>query len=318
MTDVLISCMGVRKLPDWLPWQGKPPVLLEWAGAMGAGGHPGWAQVARRLRGPDGSLLRNLLAQYRRFLGFDLDGVDRIAVVGFSAGSNSGVRELLRSPLDRARISWVAAVDGMHPMWSLQNPTEAETEADVRKLYQDWPGQMDPFAQFALEASDLQGNGFVCTASQVAAPSSQVAPTSTAIHSLARWVLENRTGPRLPPDIPKTFPGRRSAPYLHPGELYPEPIAGDGAGPFVALWYQGSDERAHRLQAYVVVPDLLRSFLVPLWGGPQPQLAAFGEVEAPPPEILSRETRPVVRGLPDWTPGLVGAASAALVAIAVA
>ena len=39
--------------------------------------------------------------------------VGRIAAVGFSAGSNSGVRTLLESELDRARLDFVAAVDGL-------------------------------------------------------------------------------------------------------------------------------------------------------------------------------------------------------------
>jgi hypothetical protein len=303
--DLLISCMGVKRMPDWLPWADAPPALLEWPGVPTASGHPSWKGAARRLRDSDGALLPRLLATYRRFLGFDLSGVNRIAVVGFSAGSNSGVRELLRSPLDRARIGFVAAIDGLHPMFRHRRIRTGQT--DPEQLYADWSGQMGPFADYALLAAEDQGAAMVCTASQVRA-SPSVAPSYLALSSLYQWIAarSSAAGPWLPP----AFPPRQSSPVLRAGEAYPTPIDVQGARRFVAAWYPGQTPRAHELQAWVVVPDVLRSFLVPLWGGEQPILVGQQPEPVEPPIVL--DPRPKVRGLPFWTPAALGAIAGAV------
>lgn len=310
--DLIISCAGLRRVPDWLPWSGEPPKLLEWPGAPTASGHPSWKVSARTLRDADGAILPTLLARYRRFLGFDLGSVGRIAVVGFSAGSNSGVRELLRSPLDRARVSFVAAIDGMHPMWARRRVRRSELEApapsDPESMYLDWTAQMQPFAAYALDAAQDQGGAMVATASQVR-PSSgaSVAPSYVALASLYQWVAQrsDATEPWLPP----AFPPRSSSPTLQSGEDYPLPIQVQGARRFVALWYAGQTTRAHELQAWVVVPDVLRSFLVPLWGGADPILV--GDAPEPvEPSALEPPASSSPAGLPFWTPAAFGAAAA--------
>lgn len=300
--------MGLRRLPDWLPWPGgKSPALLEWPGASTPSGHPSWKKAARALRDGDGAMLPTLFRRYRRFLGFDLQDAGRIAVVAFSAGSNSAVRELLRSPLDRARLSFVAAVDGMHPMLS-----GAVTEAPEGN-YIDWPGQMGPLAAFALDAAQNEGPAFVCSASQVPASSSRVAPSMLAMASLSSYVTQ-----RLPPGgpwMPPAYPPRSSSPKLRAGEPYPVPFAVGGAKRFACLWYPGADKRAHELQAWVVVPDLLRAFLIPLWGGPEPILVGAGPEPTEPPD-LEHPPRSSVRGLPNWTPAAIATAAIAGVAFA--
>jgi len=299
--DLIISCAGLRRLPDGLPWSGEPPVLLEWPGAPTPSGHPSWKAAASALRGSDGAMLDALVSRYRRFIGADLAGISRIAVVGFSAGSNSGVRELLRSPLDRARISFVAAIDGMHPMFARRRIRTDETNPEAH--YADWAGQMAPFAEYGLLAAEDQGCAMVCTASGVSA-SRSVAPTGVALASLYQWIAarSSAAGPWLPP----AYPPRDTAPALRPGEAYPTPSNILGARRFVAMWYQGRTARAHELQAYVVAPDVLRAFLVPLWGGAEPILVGYDPTQPP---AVTLERKPEVRGLPFWTPAALGVAA---------
>ena len=178
--DVVISCMGMRKAPDWLPWAGSPPIMLEWAGVPTASGHPSWQRAALPLRASDGSILPSLFARYRRYLGFDLDQVERIAAVGFSAGSNSGIRCLLQSELDRARLDFVAAVDGMHPTLApTQRGVHRPHSDDPREDFVSWERQMGPFAAFADLAAQ-RACGFVATASSVAPVRRDIATTSQA------------------------------------------------------------------------------------------------------------------------------------------
>lgn len=252
-------------------------------------------------------MLPRLLASYRRFLGFDLSGVGRIAVVGFSAGSNSGIRELLRSPLDRARISFAAAIDGLHPMWAqrrIRRSDEEPAPLTPEERFADWPGQMEPFAAYALDAAQNQGGAMVITASQVAASSRKVAASSQALAYLWEWVA-SRVG--LPgPTVPGPFPPRSSSPKLRAGEPYPVPFATDGARSFVGLWYPGRDRRAHALQAWIVAPDILRAFLVPLWAGAAPIL--IGDAREPLEPADGSSSRGA--GLPTWTAPALGAAAA--------
>lgn len=299
--DLIISCAGLRRIPDWIPWPGEPPILLEWPGSPTASGHLSWKQAARGLRDSDGAILPNLLERYRQFLGFDVSGAGRIAVVGFSAGSNSGVRELLRSPLDRGRIDFVAAIDGMHPMF--RHHRIRGDHSDPETLYADWAGQMAPFAEYALRAARDEGAAMVCTASQVRAAAS-VAPSYLALSSLFAYVAERvpASGPWLPP----AFPPRETAPALRAGETYPTPIAVQGARRFVAAWYAGQSPRAHELQAWIVAPDVLRAFLVPLWGGAEPILAGHRPGPDEPP-AASLDSEPKTAGLPCWTPAALGA-----------
>lgn len=291
MADVLISCMALRAVPDWLPWAGEPPVMLEWPGVPTASGHPSWQRAARTLRGADGSILPALFGRYRQFLGFDLDGVNRIAAVGFSAGSNSGIRTLLESDLDRARLDFVAAVDGMHPTLAPEpRGVHRPLSDDPRSDFIAWDQQMGPFAAFASSAAE-GACGFVATASSVAPTSREISTTSQALSALFA-VVARATGPSSP-NLPASYPPRTSSPSLRAGEEYPLPYSIEGVGDFVCMFYGGDQPRDHQLQAAVVVPDILRAFVVPRWGGPSPGLVSVDM------EPSTGTHAPIVSGAPD-------------------
>jgi hypothetical protein len=302
--DLLISCMAIQKLPDWLPWPNGAPALLEWSGTPTTGGHPSWQKAARSLRGSDGAILPNLLARFRQYLGFDLSGVGRIAAVGFSAGSNSGLRTLLASPLDRGRIDFVAAVDGMHPMLAQTRGVHTYSD-DVREDFAAWNQQMGPFVEYADLAAQGQV-GFVATASSVAPTRSDISTTAQALSAL--YAVIAQAAGTSSPNVPAAFPPRTDSPALNAGEDYPIPYQVQGVRDFVALWYAGDQKRDHILQARVVVPDILRAFLVPRWGGPSPGLVSSRS------EPASVATPPTVSGLPDCT-GVAVAVPAAVAAV---
>jgi hypothetical protein len=310
VVDVLISCMALSQVPDWLPWADAPPKLLEFPGVPTESGHPSWQRAARTLRDSDGRILPSLFRRYRQFLGFDLEGAGRIAVTGFSAGSNSGVRALLESELDRARIDFVAAIDGMHPtLRTEQRGVHQPHSTDPRVDFIAWQQQMGGFEAYALDAA--QGAcGFVATASSVAPTQRQIATTSEALSALYAVVAQS-TGPSSP-NLPAAFPPRMESPALREGEEYPRPYAIEGVGDFVGLWYAGDQKRDHVLQARVVLPDVLRAFLVPRWGGPSPGLVSVG-LEQPSDSSDAAADAASVSGLPDVT-GAVVAVPAAIAA----
>jgi hypothetical protein len=310
--DVLISCMALRQVPDWLPWAGEAPKLLEFPGVPTESGHPSWQRAARTLRGSDGAILPALFARYHRYLGFGLAETQRIAAVGFSAGSNSGIRTLLESPLDRARLDFAAAVDGMHPtLQAEQRGIHRPLSDDPRSDFVAWQQQMGGFEAYALDAA--QGAcGFVATASAVAPTQATVSTTAQALSALYA-VVAQATGPSSP-NLPASYPPRTSSPSLRDGEEYPIPYAIEGVGNFVALWYAGDQKRDHVLQAAVVVPDVLRAFLVPRWGGPSPGLVSAGPDE-PPDAADAASTQAKVSGLPDFTGAALAVPAAAAAAL---
>jgi hypothetical protein len=304
--DVVISCMAIRKLPDWLPWAGAAPVVLEWSGVPTESGHPSWQRAARGLRDSDGALLPRLFKRYRQYLGFDLSEADRIAAVGFSAGSNSGIRALLENELDRARLDFVGAIDGMHPTLAPERRgVHRPLSDDPRSDFVAWDQQMGPFAAYADLAA--QGScGFVATASSVAPVNRTISTTAQALSALYAWVA-SVVGPSSP-RLPASFPPRDTSPELRPGEQYPLPYQIQGVGDFVCLWYPGDQEEDHRLQVRVVIPDILRAFLVPRWGGPSPGLVSSID------EPASAAAPPKVSGLPDCS-GVALAVPAAVAAV---
>lgn len=306
MRDVVISCMAIRKLPDWLPWAGSAPVVLEWSGVPTASGHPSWQKAARGLRDSDGAILPRLFARYRQYLGFDLSEAGRVAAVGFSAGSNSGIRVLLESELDRGRLDFVAAIDGMHPTLAPERRGVHRPQTDdPRTDFVAWQSQMGPFADYADLAA--QGScGFVATASSVAPVSRTISTTAQALSALYAWVA-GVVGPSSP-NLPASFPPRETSPELREGEEYPLPYNIQGVRDFVCMWYPGDQARDHVLQAQVVIPDVLRSFLVPRWGGPSPGLVSAVH------EPTSAAAPPSVSGLPDCS-GVAVAVPAALAAV---
>lgn len=307
MPDVLISCYALRKLPTWLPWAGEPPVMVEWAGVPTASGHPSWQRAAAGLRDSDGAMIPGLFRRFRQFLGFGLEDVGRIAAVGFSAGSNSGLKALLHSPLDRARIDFVAAVDGMHPTLAARRSVHRPQTDDPAEEFVAWDRQMGAFAAYADAAA--QGScTFVATASSVAPVSSTIATTAQALSALYAYVAR-AAGPSSP-NLPANYPPRGDSPALREGEPYPVPYQIQGVGDFICMWYAGDETRDHQLQASVVVPDILQAFLVPRWGGPSPGLVSLHAEPTP-----SAAPTPI-SGLPDCS-SVVLAIPAAVAAVVV-
>jgi len=256
--DVVISCWALKSLPDSASLLEHEPALFEWSPGTGT-----WGKAADAIRAPPwrkGRLLPALFKRYERFLGFDLDGASRIAVFGFSAGSNSGVRELLRNPEDRARIDFVAAVDGLHPNIKPDRLGTPLNLATPRDYFADWNAELEPFAAMAERAARHE-TMMIATASQVVPLGKYNAKTELALDALVADVSSRVAF--VDPYIVPGFPTDRAE--IRAGERHPVPVRGDGLGNFVCFWYSGSDKRAHVLQAQAVVPDIFRDYLVPSW-----------------------------------------------------
>lgn len=254
MVDVLISCMALAKLPD-LDWPSEPG-FIQWAGAA-TGGHPDWSKPADQLREGkwrQGRLLPRLLKRF----GMAADA--RVAAVGFSAGSNSGLRELMRNAEDRAQIDSVFAVDGFHPMRHPRPKSSAP-----RDQFAAYDQQIGFLADYAASAAH-GGKMYVQTSSLVATPNPGVFATWEAMPLLYQLAMD-QVPPRMqaPPNLPASFPGRTTSHKLKDGEPYPLPRATKGNADFLQLYYDGAGPRAHKLQAWVVAPDLIRELLLPRW-----------------------------------------------------
>ena len=317
MRDVLISCMALQQVPAWLPWPNGAPALIEWAGQPPdtSTGHPTWGAVAAPLRDQHGAMLPALFRAYRAFPGFDLADDVRIAVVGFSAGSNSGLRELLRNPLDRARISFVGAIDGLHPNLSPVPPTPADLMRDPLRRYADWGAEEGGIQAMATDAALDAGPEVVATCSGVAAPSATNADTRTALSDLEWQVFSavQAAGQRLvQPAVPTPFPEQQQSPHLHAGEAYPVPFTRSGCRRFVALYYTGNQARDHVLQARVVAPDVLRAFLIPFWasssGGASVVVDRPG-ISTDPGDLVEVAAAPRVSPSMGWLPPALAAAA---------
>jgi hypothetical protein len=293
--DLIISMMALRQVPPDAAFA-TVPILIEWPGRVPAGGgHPGWGALADSLRAPPwrkGELLPALLKRYERFIGSE---IGRIAVVGFSAGANSGVRELLRNETDRSRIDFVASVDGMHPNFA---PRPLGNVTDPRSNYADWSSEMGGLESFARRAAS-GGVGLVCTASDIPSPSPRVSSSSFALESLTLV----SSPPQSAPDVPARWPLAVTSPLLKPGESYPKPTRTMGARDFVAFWYPkiGTSlnelKRTHILQAQIVAPDIVKSFLVARWNPSAVLPASF----VPTSELEPFEPSPAkVSGIGAW------------------
>jgi hypothetical protein len=271
--DLVISMFAGERIPSGVPFA-TPPRVMQWQPPITGAGHPSWTGEADKLRAGayrKGPLLPNLLRRY----GMKLDDVGRICVLGFSAGSNNGVRELLRSDDDQRRIDVVLAVDGLHPNLAVS------PKAPPRGAYADWQAEMEPFAAFASRAS-LGAGAMVATASQVAAPSKGNAQTARALADLELDVVDRLpAGAELGPTLlPEDFP--TSGDPL-------KPITRHQVGSFAALWYAGSDKTAHILQGTAVVRDLWRDVLSRRWS-PETvgELVSLTSGQAPRPPQLGR------------------------------
>lgn len=227
-SDVIFSMMGLRAVPKGFEgWR-----LIEWPGE--GAGHPSWAALAQRLRSGDGRLLPALRRLY------SVDESARIGVVGFSAGSNSGVREMLRSPADRASYAFVLAIDGLH---ASIKPGSRWREDDPVSWFWSFREQVEPFAAMAAEAA--QGRGiFVQTASRVAAPNPQLSSTEQGVNAISVYLSQR--GLNEYRELPTSFEDLEKLEY---GGI----VSGD-AGRYLSCVLGGSDAAAHVYQSRVVTP----------------------------------------------------------------
>lgn len=252
--DLVISAYALNARTWQAAWPDAAtrPQLLEWSGTSATpGGHPSWETSARALRGSDGSLLTPLLRRS------NIRSAGRIAVVGFSAGANSGLRELLRSPGDRARIDSVFSIDGIHAL----------VRDDTAKHPAAWsdPTQVDGLLSM-MHAAETGGRLTVVTSSNVARPvtCSTCAKTSWALGRLTAWVAE-LIG-RLPSSV-ETFSAVSDP--IDPALLARLQALGETEhakfGDMWALWFRGDQAADHIRQAHEILPLLIRLLLVPRW-----------------------------------------------------
>ena len=246
--DLVISVYALRPAAwsqAWEGFSGAQPRLVEWSGESQSGsGHPTWQFIGDRMRDSSGRLLPALLRQW------NADGAERIAAVGFSAGSNSGLRQLLWHPEDRARLDAVFAIDGLHP-----SVNAAGELLD--------PRQLEGLRAYATAAA-AGGRLAVATASNVAAPSASSGKTAQMLRELTAAVATAR-GAALPAP-PLSWLGTSPPPESIVTQAQALGLV-DAAqlGGFSAWWFSGADAAAHIRQAQNVLPLLLRSYLAPRW-----------------------------------------------------
>jgi hypothetical protein len=259
VTDVVLSFMAVKSLVGF----GDPaPVLLTVPGAMPASGkgNPSWGRVLDPMRDSEGRVLPGLFKRYEQFVGVPFADVNRIAAVGFSAGANNGLRNLLKHPEDRDRIDALISIDGLHPNIRRRIDFDSDDPGDA---VIDWKGEMGPFVDLAVRGLRDQALA-VWTASDITINRSDVASTRDALRLLTIAVAAQV----------QQQPSMGRVPELED----PPPEATVQLGDFFALWYAGADAEAHRIQARRVLPEILRRLLVPRW---YPQLAQL-PVQATP------------------------------------
>lgn len=252
--DLVISAYALNAKTWALAWPDAStrPRLLEWSGTSATpGGHPSWETAARALRGSDGALLAPLLRRS------NIRDAARIAVVGFSAGANSGLRELLRSPIDRARIDAAFSIDGIHALVRDESGAHPAAWSD--------PTQVDGL--FQLMQAGARGQALaVVTASNVARPvtCSTCAKTSWALGRLTAAIAADLG--RSPSSV-ETFsavsdpiPPALAAALVALGETEHARFSD-----LWALWFRGDQAADHIRQAHEILPLLIRSLLVPRW-----------------------------------------------------
>ena len=245
---ILLNLMALRQVPqgfDAIDWM--PP-----ATDYRTGGHPSWVADANRLRSGGGPLLPALLRRYGRPEDAD------VLAIGFSAGSNSGLRELLRDPQDREQLVGVVALDGLHSSLKTWVKNGDLGSVRSRSMYADWNGQMAPFEDYMRRAADGD-KLMVATASNVAAPPGGISKTRNAwldiITDLAS--LGVSVNP-LDASIKETLTGTDGRPV----SWYPAPGATVGDRGY-ALFFDGDQARDHVQQARLLGPWVLGKFVLP-------------------------------------------------------
>lgn len=258
------------------PAQAQIPGLhvIDWPGE--GSGHPTWGGPAQRLRDPAGPLIPNLLRHY----GVKLSDVDRIGVLGFSAGFG-GARALLADSSDRARVDFACVLDSLHfPVvggtWKNFRPDEPATIIDFEHT-------VGPFLKFAALAAQGQ-KLWISTWGDIPRPADSV--TNAREGNLLLYYALQSSAPVSPIAIPDGFPLDRTNPKLWPNEPYPVPQGIYGSANALGLYYPlaadhslAALKHSHIVQAQVIRLDLWRDFIVPRWGGAwhePPQAAASG------------------------------------------
>lgn len=233
--DIVFSMMGLRdKTIDG--WR-----VIEWPGIVPAGKvHPRWDGLASSMRDSEGRLLPALLRKY------GLKNARRIGVVGFSAGSNSGLREFLRHPKDRAALSFAVAADGIHAM--LRPGVNPKANALSTTDYADFQSQMGPVFEMAKQAGQ-GGAPMVITASAIERPASGVTRSAEGLQTIMVQVNPVRSSWHKPPAIDV---GTNPTGY-NSGNLY-------------TYFTEGRDAAEHIRHAKSI-PSLLRALVFPTLKG---------------------------------------------------
>lgn len=240
--DLIFSCMaGVSR---FFVNSSHRPAVIEWAGEAEPGKHPSWVSMVRKLRDPaTGQLIPRLVAMFRA------GEPKRIAAFGFSAGSNSGLRELLRHPKDRAMVSFVGSIDGLHPTTNWNATALADFDLQVL-----------PFAEYALRAARGEAT-MVITGNNLAAPTATTYQTPQTMRLINQWVVKKLGGTDAVKDYPTNMALIRE--FLSKGGPVPNGVGGIGR----AYWfeYPGTQKRDHIEQANIVTPNVVRTFLADAW-----------------------------------------------------
>lgn len=245
---LVFSCMAVGKpgLAALDSWPARPGVV-EWMPRLTKpGSHPDWKPDGLAFRDPvTGRVVPRLLQMFGRSEPL------RLAAFGFSAGSNSGVRELLRSPSDRESLSFVAAVDGLHA--ALSNPV-LHVPSNPKSYFLDWKGQMEPFVEYAIQAARGQCT-MVLTGNDLAEPAAGLTRTPYAIRRLMDYVESQPDIEEYDQDTARAFADLGA----------PLPLQMFGRGKLYCFTYGGTRKEDHIAQAKVVVPRIIDMFLKKLW-----------------------------------------------------
>lgn len=244
---------------DW--WPGTKPALIEWPGYFSKpGAHPSWESVAEPLRDGSGQLLPNLLRKYGQ------PSPRRIAVIGFSAGSNSGLGQLLKHPADRAMVDFVGSFDGIHVYTGTTPPPPADPLA-----YFKYREQISPWYDVMLAGARGE-KGVVVTASDVAPPAVEFTKTRTALNALLQSV-GIATGRLTAGDTPWTSPPMK----YRAGDLQLPPsllatlqgswgTTGEAVmGQLVGLMAPNGNQASDHIKQAKMIGPILNATLVPRW-----------------------------------------------------
>ncbi len=243
----IFSCMAVNQHGyDVLDGWPQKPAVIEWMPRQQGSGHPDWKPDGWAFRDPvTGRIIPRLLRMFGR------TDPRRLAAFGFSAGSNSGLRELLRNQADRESLSFVGAVDGLHAAVSDSSIHRPE---NPKSYFLAWEDQIAPFAEYALRAARGQCR-MVITGNNLQEPVSGTTRTPFAMRKLFEWV-------ELQPGI---LPYNESLTRSFADLGAPLPNFIYGRGDLHCFSYLGTQKADHITQANVIVPRLLQHMLQPLW-----------------------------------------------------